>query len=286
MYHAKEQDRNTYSFFTEAMNRDVSRRLSLEEQMHGALGRGEFEVHYQPKIEIGSGRIIGSEALLRWYNPALGDVSPTEFIPIAEQTGLIVPIGRYVLGEALPNTALWQDRYDADFHIAVNFSPCQFRDPQMLSDVNEVMQQNNVTNGSLELEITEGVLLAGHSFIDDVLAELKNIGVSIAMDDFGTGYSSMSYLRKYPFDVLKIDRSFISDITVDQADRELINATIAMAHGLNLKVVAEGVETEGQLTYLKEQGCDYAQGYLFSKPITADELTALLDIDICLARRN
>jgi len=286
MYHAKEQDRNTYSFFTEAMNRDVSRRLALEEQMHGALGRGEFEVHYQPKIELGSGRIIGTEALLRWYNPALGDVSPTEFIPIAEQTGLIVHIGRYVLDEALANTALWQDAYDADFHIAVNFSPCQFRDPQMVSDVNVAMLQNNVTNGSLELEITEGVLLAGHSFIDDVLAELKNIGVSIAMDDFGTGYSSMSYLRKYPFDVLKIDRSFISDITVDKADRELINATIAMAHGLNLKVVAEGVETEGQLNYLKEQGCDYAQGYLFSKPITAKELTALLDIDIRLAQRN
>jgi diguanylate cyclase (GGDEF)-like protein/PAS domain S-box-containing protein len=286
MYHAKEHDRNTYSFFTEAMNRDVSRRLALEEQMHGALGRGEFEVHYQPKMDIGCGRIIGAEALLRWNNAALGNVPPAEFIPIAEQTGFIEPIGRFVLDESLARTALWQNGYDADFHIAVNISPCQFRDPQMVSYINNVMLKNGITRGSLELEITEGVLLAGHSFIDDVLAQLKNIGVSIAMDDFGTGYSSLSYLRKYPFDVLKIDRSFVVDITVDQADRELINATIAMAHSLNLKVVAEGVETDGQLNYLEEQGCDYAQGYLFSKPVSADELTVLLDIDERMAQRK
>ena len=286
MYHAKELAWNTYSFFTETMNRDVSRRLALEEQMHGALGRREFEVHYQPKIDIGSGRIIGSEALLRWNNPALGNVSPVEFIPIAEQTGLIVTIGRFVLAEAIANTALWQQDYDADFCIAVNLSPRQFRDAQMTSFIAETMQQHELALGSLELEITEGVLLAGHSFIDETLAELKDIGVTIAMDDFGTGYSSLSYLRKYPFDVLKIDRVFISDITVDQADRELINATIAMAHGLNLKVVAEGVETDGQLKYLKEQGCDYAQGYLFSKPISAGELTELFNTDVRLAQRN
>jgi len=268
------------------MNRDVSRRLALEEQIHGALGRGEFEVHYQPKIEVGSGSIIGSEALLRWNNPALGNVSPVEFIPIAEQTGLIVPIGRFVLTEALANTARWQQSHDADFHIAVNFSPRQFRDTELVSFIKEAILQNSVTHGCLELEITEGVLLAGHSFIDAVLAELSHIGVSIAMDDFGTGYSSMSYLRRYPFDVLKIDRSFISDIAFDQADRELINAAIAMAHGLNLKVVAEGVETDGQLNYLKEQGCDYAQGYLFSKPVTPDEFTALLETDALLEHRN
>ena len=286
MYHAKELDRNTYSFFTEAMNRDVSRRLALEEQMHGALERDEFEVHYQPKFDIGNGRIIGSEALLRWNNPALGSVSPVEFVPIAEQTGLIIPIGRFVLDEALANTAAWQNCCDADFNIAVNISPCQFRDPQMVKYLNDAIRKNNITRGSLELEITEGVLMAGHSFIDETLAELKDIGVSIAMDDFGTGYSSMSYLRRYPFDVLKIDRSFISDITFDKADRELINAIIAMAHGLNLKVVAEGVETDGQLNYLSAQGCDYAQGYLFSKPVSADELTALLETEVRQAQRN
>ncbi|MBT8439528.1 MAG: diguanylate cyclase, partial [Gammaproteobacteria bacterium] len=152
MYHAKEHDRNTYSFFTEAMNRDVSRRLALEEQMHGALGRGEFEVHYQPKMDIGSGRIIGAEALIRWNNPALGNVSPAEFIPIAEQTGFIDPIGRFVLDESLARTALWQNDYDIDFHIAVNISPCQFRDPQMVGHINEVMLKNGITRGSLELE--------------------------------------------------------------------------------------------------------------------------------------
>ena len=185
----------------------------------------------------------------------------------------------------MAHTATWQQSYDADFNIAVNLSPCQFRDPQVISHVNDAIKRNNVKHGSLELEITEGVLLAGHSYIDEILTELKEIGISIAMDDFGTGYSSLNYLRKYPFDILKIDRSFIVDITVDQADRELINAAIAMAHGLNLKVVAEGVETDGQLNYLKRQGCDYAQGYLFSKPVSADEITALLDTGVCRVQR-
>lgn len=277
MYHAKELGRGTYSYFTETMNREVSRRLALEEQIHGALDRGEFELLYQPKIDVSHGRIIGTEALLRWHNPALGEVSPVEFIPIAEQTGLIVPIGRFVLIEALTKTAQWQQNHDPDFQIAVNLSPRQFRDPGLVSFIKEAMEQSSVTSDCLELEITEGVLLAGSSFIDDALGELSEIGVSIAMDDFGTGYSSLSYLRRYPFDVLKIDRSFISDITVDQADRELINAAIAMAHGLNLKVVAEGVETEAQLNHLKEQNCDYAQGYFFSQPVSPEALTMMLE---------
>lgn len=277
MYHSKDLGRNTYSYFTEAMNREVSRRLSLEEQIHGALDRNEFTVLYQPQVEISSGRIIGAEALLRWHNPALGNVSPVEFIPIAEQTGLIVSLGQFVLIEALGTVAKWQQDHDPKVRMAVNLSPRQFRDPELVSFVKKAIKQAGVTGDSLELEITEGVLMSGHAYIDDALTALSDLGVCIAMDDFGIGYSSLSYLRNYPFDVLKIDRSFIIDITEDRADRELVNAAVAMAHSLKLKVVAEGVETEVQLAYLKQLGCDYGQGYLFGKPAPAEKITEMFD---------
>lgn len=253
------------------MNQEVSRRLAVEEQIHGALERGEFEVFYQPQIDVVSDRIIGAEALLRWHNPALGNISPLEFIPIAEQTGLILPIGQFVLSNALAIAAQWQQEHDADLLMAVNISPRQFRDPDLVSYIENALQQAGIAAGSLELEITEGVLMSGHAYIDEALAALSELGVGIAMDDFGTGYSSLSYLRSYPFSTLKIDRSFVNDITVEATDRELIIATIAMAHGLGLKVVAEGVETEAQLSFLKEHGCDSAQGYLFGKPAAAEK---------------
>ncbi len=276
MYHSKEQGRNTYSYFTDEMNQGVSLRLQLEEQMHGALSRGEFKLCYQPKIELSSGRIIGAEALLRWHNPVLGEVSPKSFIPIAEQTGMIVPIGRFVLTTALEVAVAWRERLGPAFTLAVNLSPRQFRDPNLVGFIERAILQSGLPATSLELEITEGVLMSGHAYIDNALARLNDLGVSIAMDDFGTGYSSLSYLRSYPFDVLKIDREFVSDITDDPGDRELVNAAIAMAHGLGLKVVAEGVETREQLKYLVSLGCDYGQGYLFSKPVSASELTTLL----------
>ncbi len=277
MYHSKEQGRNTYSYFTDEMNQGVSRRLRLEEQMHGALSRGEFRLVYQPKVELVSGRIVGAEALLRWKNPVLGDVSPLEFIPIAEQTGLIVSIGRFVLNEALNMAVTWRQKLGYSFTMAVNLSPRQFRDPNLVAFIREAIIQSDIAASALELEITEGVLMSGHAYIDDALTNLNDLGVSIAMDDFGTGYSSLSYLRSYPFDVLKIDREFVSDITDDPADRELVNAAIAMAHGLGLKVVAEGVETAEQLQYLTAQGCEYGQGYLFSKPVSPEQLTLLLE---------
>ena len=271
MYHAKAMGRNTYSFFTEEMNQQVSRRLAIEEQIHGALGRGEFSVYYQPKIDVASSRLIGAEALLRWNNPALGNVSPMEFIPIAEQTGLIIPIGQFVLYQALEMSRRWRQLLVGDFCVAVNLSPRQFRDPELVSSVAAAIKASGLPPAALELEITEGVLMSGHAYIDDALAGIKALGVSLAMDDFGTGYSSLSYLRNYPFDVLKIDQSFVRDITEDLADRELINAAIAMAHSLHLKVVAEGVETQEQLSYLQQLGCDSLQGYLFGKPMTPDD---------------
>jgi diguanylate cyclase (GGDEF)-like protein/PAS domain S-box-containing protein len=275
MYHSKEQGRNTYSYFTEEMNQGVSQRLLLEEQMHGALSRGEFRLCYQPKVELASGRIVGAEALLRWSNPVLGEVSPLEFIPIAEQTGLIVPIGKFVLDQALEKVVSWRSSFGDGFTMAINLSPRQFRDPNLVPYITDNIRKSGIAPASLELEITEGVLMSGYTYIDDALAALNELGVNIAMDDFGTGYSSLSYLRSYPFDVLKIDREFVSDITDDPADRELVNAAIAMAHGLGLKVVAEGVETEDQRKHLASQGCEYAQGYLFSKPLSADEMIPL-----------
>ena len=219
---------------------------------------------------------MGVEALLRWLNPAIGHVSPVEFIPVAEQTGLIVPLGQFVLTEVLGMTAGLQKEHNPEFRMAVNLSPRQFRDADLVRFIEGALHQSGVSSEFLELEITEGVLLDGHAYINDTLAILSDLGVSVAMDDFGTGYSSLGYLRNYPFTTLKIDRSFIMGIEKDTADRELINAIVAMAHALKLKVVAEGVETAEQLSYLKELGCDYAQGYLFSKPVSADEIKSLL----------
>jgi diguanylate cyclase (GGDEF)-like protein/PAS domain S-box-containing protein len=278
MYCSKNQGRNTYNYFTESMNKDVSRRLMLEEKLHGALERGEFSLRYQPMISIKDHRVIGSEALLCWDNPEIGQVSPEEFIPITEQSGLIVQIGKFVLYEALRVAAEWQRNLISGFMISVNFSPRQFRDPAMVEDVKLILQESGIERDSLELEITEGVLLGGVSNNDASLNALSELGIKIAMDDFGTGYSSLNYLRRYPFDSIKIDREFISDMTYDMGDRELVNAAIVMAHSLDLKVVAEGVETNEQLVYLEKLGCDYAQGYFFGRPVPAEEFTALLEL--------
>lgn len=277
MYHSKQQGRNTYCFFTESMNTKVSRRLLLEEHMHGALANGEFSLRYQPKVDISNQQIIGVEALLRWHNPVIGEVSPFEFIPIAEYNGMIVPIGQFVLKKALQMIATWQREHDRSLSIAVNLSPRQFRDPELVKTIVNIIDQSAVPRESLELEITEGVLMSGHTLVGEALTELKQLGISLAMDDFGTGYSSLSYLRKFPFDVLKIDREFIKDVTQDNSDQELVSATISMAHALGLKVVAEGVETREQLDLLADRGCDLAQGYYFSKPLTDEEMSTRLN---------
>lgn len=272
MYQAKALGRNAYSFFTRAMNDITLRRLEIEGYLHNALERDEFEVYYQPKVNIVNGNIIGAEALLRWHNPVLGNVTPDEFIPIAEHTGLIVPIGEYVVQQALDFLGDWQSAHQKNYTIAVNLSPRQFRDKKLIDFIKKSLNDANIKPESLEFEITEGVLMIGNSYIDGALAELHKLGVKLSMDDFGTGYSSLSYLRKYSFDVLKIDRSFVSGITLKKSDCDLVKATIVMAHSLGLLVVAEGVEIREQLTLLEELGCDLAQGYYFSKPIPAKEL--------------
>jgi diguanylate cyclase (GGDEF)-like protein/PAS domain S-box-containing protein len=277
MYQSKAQGRNTFNYFTHNMNKGISRRLQLEEQLHGALERGEFQLYFQPILDITSRKLVATEALLRWNSQVLGTINPEEFIPITEQTGQIVSIGQFVIQEALSNTAQWLKLLNRPFRIAINISPRQFRDPNLLQHIKDAMEQTGVPNHSIELEITEGVLMSGHSYIDDTLTKLNALGISIAMDDFGTGYSSLNNLRSYPFNTLKIDRSFVRDMTTDPADRELVNATIAMAHRLGLAVVAEGVETDAQLNHLAQQRCEMAQGYLFSTPLPAEEITRLLE---------
>jgi diguanylate cyclase (GGDEF)-like protein/PAS domain S-box-containing protein len=277
MYHSKEQGRNTYNYFTETMNQGVSRRLQLEEHLHGALERDEFELHFQPVLDTVTRDIVAVEALLRWHSSTLGEVRPDEFIPIMEQTGQIVPTGHYVLRRALSQVKNWQKILNRTFKVAINISPRQFRDPNFANNIEDLLNEFEISNTAIELEVTEGVLMSGHTYIDETLKSLNRLGVGIVMDDFGTGYSSLSYLRSYPFDALKIDRSFVNDITSDPADRELVNASIAMAHGLGLKVIAEGVETEEQLSHLAKQGCERVQGYLFSRPVPADEITLMLE---------
>ncbi|MES9961728.1 MAG: EAL domain-containing protein [Sedimenticola sp.] len=283
MYHSKDQGRNTYSYFTKEMNKGVAQRLLIEEQMRGALARGEFNLCYQPKVDLESGQIIGVEALLRWKNPALGDIDPVDFIPIAEQTGLIIQIGQYVLNEAVSTASRWKTELGVSITMSVNLSPRQFRDPNLISFIEQVIDQSGLSGEYLELEITEGVLMSGHAYIDEALDTLSKLGVTIAMDDFGTGYSSLSYLRSYPFDVIKIDREFIFEITTNSSDLELARAAIAMAHGLGLKVVAEGVETVEQKELLISHGCDFGQGYLFGKPVSKEEITELFKRELGLA---
>ncbi|WP_323753723.1 EAL domain-containing protein [Marinobacter sp.] len=282
MYQSKEAGRNTYSFFTKQMNAMILRRLEIEEQLYGALERGEFEVCYQPKINLRSGRIMGAEALLRWHSSVMGSVAPDEFIPIAEHTGLIVPIGKFVLAQALACLKEWGRASGQEYTMAVNLSPRQFRDQDFIDYVKQSLRTSGVAPERLEFEITEGVLLIGQACVDDILTGLHTLGIKLSMDDFGTGYSSLSYLRRYDFDLLKIDRSFVGGITTNKEDRDLVTATIAMAHSLNLEVVAEGVETADQLNVLCKLGCDVAQGYHFSKPIPARELMHYRLTDSCM----
>jgi EAL domain-containing protein (putative c-di-GMP-specific phosphodiesterase class I) len=244
--------------------------------MSGALDRGEFSLHYQPKVKIDSGKILGVEALLRWNNPVLGSVSPTEFIPVAEQTGLIVTIGEFVIKQALNFISHCRQTYDPTLSVAVNLSPRQFRDPHLLDFLQRSIEESGLPWEALELEITEGVLMTGLAYIEEAIATLTQQGVVLAMDDFGTGYSSLSYVRQFPFNVLKIDRSFVNGITEDSHDLELVNATIAMGHNMGMTVVAEGVETKAQLNILSQHGCNVAQGYYFSKPVPPEDLFELL----------
>ena len=274
MYQAKANGRNTYSFFTDEMNVIMLRRFEIEEQMHLALERNEFTLYFQPKIDLKNRKVMGAEALLRWVNPKLGVLEPDEFIPIAEQTGLIVPIGEFAINKALEVLNKWQLRYATTFTMAINLSPRQFRHKSFLDTLKHNISTLELDPKLIEFEITEGVLMMGKSYIDEALNELREIGVKLSMDDFGTGYSSLSYLRHYAFDVIKIDQTFVKGLPHNKADCDLVKATIAMANSLGLSVVAEGIETLQQLTALEKFSCDFAQGFYFSEPLSEYDLLA------------
>jgi diguanylate cyclase (GGDEF)-like protein len=276
MYRAKETGRNNYQYYLPSMNIHTLERLELESDLRRALERGEFLLHYQPKVDVASGLITGVEALLRWKHPLRGLVPPLDFIPLAEETGLIVPIGEWVLATACARNKAWQGRGLPKLSVAVNLSGRQFADTMLLAKLTRIIHDSGLDPSLLELEITESVVMSNAERAAGVLEKLKSIGVKIAIDDFGTGYSSLAYLKRFPIDILKVDRSFMRDIPADSGDMKITCAIIAMAHSLKLKVVAEGVETAAQLEFLVSQSCDAAQGYFLYRPLQEEELADVL----------
>ncbi|MCC3372569.1 bifunctional diguanylate cyclase/phosphodiesterase [Cohnella sp. REN36] len=275
MYRVKEQGKNNFQFYTPDMNEAVTKKMKLEIGLRKGLDRREFTVHYQPQLEVGTGRIKGVEALLRWRHPELGNVSPAEFIPLAEETGLIIPIGEWVLYEACRQAKAWQDEGLPPLRMAVNISSRQFQQSNLLGTVSRILQETGLAPQYLELELTESII-QDSKYAIATMGKLKEMGIFLSIDDFGTGYSSLSYLKLFPIDTLKIDQSFTRNILADAKDAALVQTIINMAHNLELKVIAEGVETQEQLHFLTLRNCNEAQGYYFSRPVAADELSALL----------
>jgi len=266
MYRAKKQGRNTYKLFTPAMNVEMLKRMNLDNQMRKALQHGEFHLFYQPKLHLASGRVAGLEALLRWQRDGEGMFSPDEFIPLAEETGIIVPLGKWVLREACRRAKAWHGEGFPGLEIAVNLSPRQFQQKNLVSMVAEILEETGLPPECLELEITENAVMFSVEAAIQTLKELKGLGIRLSMDDFGRGYSSLYYLKRFPIDTLKIDRAFVTDIPDSQEDAAIVRTVINMSRSLSLTVVAEGVETERQLDFLRQYECDQVQGFLFCHP--------------------
>jgi EAL domain-containing protein (putative c-di-GMP-specific phosphodiesterase class I) len=280
MYAAKEKGRNCFSYFTQSLQEAALNRLRLTTDLRSALDCDQLEIYYQPIIDLSSGKINKAEALLRWHHPERGMVSPLDFIPLAEDIGLINTIGNWVFKESARLADHLSKQLEGGFQITVNMSPVQFKvnnidfEKEWLDYLNEF----NLSGANIVVEITEGLLLNVESEVTDKLLWLRDEGIQVAIDDFGTGYSSLSYLKKFDIDYLKIDKSFVRNLGIDEDDIALTEAIIVMAHKLGLKVIAEGVETESQKNVLMDAGCDYAQGYLYSKPVPLDEFEALLEL--------
>ncbi len=270
MYQAKNKGKSAYERYSPEMKEHSQERIQLESRLRRALELDEFQLYYQPIVEVDTGVVLGAEALIRWINPAMGLISPDKFIPLAEETGLIIPIGEWVLKTACRDMKSWQDQTGMNLTIAINVSPRQFRDINFVSTVLDALEQNQLDAHNLELEITERLILDDSIETFQILNSLDKKGVRLSVDDFGTGYSALGYLKSYPFDTLKIDRSFVQDVIHEEEDAALVTAIITMAHSLGLKVIAEGVEELEQLGFLKSHDCDYAQGYYFSKPVEKD----------------
>ncbi len=276
MYRAKETGRNNFQFYTSTMNERALERLRIEGDLRNALERGEFLLYYQPQVDMRTREIVGVEALIRWQHPELGMVPPARFIGLAEETGLIVPIGAWVIREACRQSRQWQLDGLGHLRMAVNLSARQFSQQDLVESVATALKDAELSPEYLEIELTESLVMADVDHAIGILRELKALGVKLSIDDFGTGYSSLSYLKRFPIDVLKIDRSFVNDITVDPDDAAIVTSIISLAHSLRLLVIAEGVETIEQLTYLRKHECDQIQGYFFSRPLAAEAMTRML----------
>jgi predicted signal transduction protein with EAL and GGDEF domain len=280
MYHAKESGRNTFRFFKQEMNLKAVDRQLIESSLRRAVERNEFLLHFQPKVNLNSGEITGAEALVRWQHPDRGLTLPAQFVPIAEECGLIVQIGRWVLYETCKQARRWQDAGLPFKRVSVNVSAVEFRDKGFVEGVRAILAETGLDARYLDLELTEGVLMHDVESTTDVLKALKRMGVHLAIDDFGTGYSSLSYLRQFPIDVLKIDQSFVHQITGNPYDSAIVSAIIDMGKNLNQRVIAEGIETREQLAFLQAHRCGEGQGYFFSPPVAADEFAQLLQSGI------
>jgi predicted signal transduction protein with EAL and GGDEF domain len=272
MYRAKDKGPGIYQFYTAQMNAQSAERLMLESSLRRALERGELELHYQPKMNLQTEGIVGVEALMRWRHPELGMVSPAQFIPIAEETGLIEAMGRWALETACTDSRAWQKRGLPAIQMSVNLSPRQLGSPALITDIAAILDASGLEPSLLELEITEGAMMKNPEHAAMLFQQIRDMGVGLAIDDFGTGYSSLSYLRRFPLTTVKIDRSFVNDISQEAHGQALTDGIITLAHGLGMKVVAEGVETTAQLAHLRIRGCDEIQGYWLCKPVPADEV--------------
>jgi diguanylate cyclase (GGDEF)-like protein len=278
LYHAKRQGRNNYQYYAEQMNATALQRLTLESRLRHALEREEFVLYYQPQLELESGAIIGVEALLRWQSPERGLVAPAAFIPLLEETGLIVPVGEWVLRNACAQNIAWQREGLAPIRVSINLSALQFRQPDFAETIARIVRETGLDAGweGLELELTESLLINNVEETIKTLHKLHAMNIKVSIDDFGTGYSSLNYLKRFPLYGLKIDQSFVRDLSINPEDAAIVAAIIALGHSLKLNVIAEGVETLEQLKFLRELKCDEMQGYLFSPPMPAADVAALL----------
>ena len=276
MYHIKGRGKNGYQFFSEEMNHKFSTRLTTERELRNGLAQGELRVYYQPQVSLSTGRIAGVEALVRWQHPARGVVEPIEFLPVAEETGLITQIDEFVQQQAFEDVAGWRRAGLGDINLSVNLSTTQLEQESFVERFTSMLEASGLEPSAVKLEITEHTLMQDMEVIIPKLKEMRKRGLCIAVDDFGTGYSSLSYLQQFPISTLKVDRTFVSDIRADNSDASIINAIVAMARGLNLELIAEGVENRTQLKYLRSQGCSEAQGFIFSRALPAQEVVELL----------
>jgi len=279
MYRSKRKGRNTYEIFTPEMGDVVMKRVEIDNKLRHALDGGDFYLNYQALMDARTRSIVGAEALIRWNDEALGEISPEEFVPLAEESGLIVDIGNWVLDTALASVKKWREHSEhKEFYIAINLSSRQFRGKDIVKNIADALQRYDLPGSCLELEITERLLMKDVPHVINLLSQFKAMGIRLSIDDFGTGYSSLSYLKRFPFDVLKIDKAFISDIGEDPDDTALCEAIIAMAHSLGLSIIGEGVESKEQFQFLNQRGVETIQGYYVSEPMVHDEFLKFIAI--------